>query len=326
LTTVTIDARVRVLRAVCRAPETGDVFLGFESGEVACFRPVRGEVIYLPPLKFPVTSLATSSTGDLLAVLRMKGPTEGILSTFSGYRSLGDREFQTAGEPWLCPVLAQDGDLVAGLWNGERFQFLRGPWLLPIDRHLELPGGEADPNAVLFLPSFRDHGSRPAALALRSAHVWYFDDYWAPQEPQRKILGWSVHAGEHSTLKQPTVAWLQIGKEGLELAGIGRVGGLFCSRLKFRGRELTDVLTHGLACQHPGLAVTVIRLGLVAVVNRTGVNLLRCGAGGFTSAGTMEVPLPSAIACFFHPWTSELLVVSSDGTVTRVPLRARLPG
>jgi hypothetical protein len=33
---------------VCRAPETEDVFLGFASGEVVCYRPSSGEAIPLP--------------------------------------------------------------------------------------------------------------------------------------------------------------------------------------------------------------------------------------------------------------------------------------
>ena len=61
--------------AVGYAPMTGDVFVGFLSGDVACFRPVSGRVF---PVKsgdgLHVHSLATSSHGEVLCVLQTSGP------------------------------------------------------------------------------------------------------------------------------------------------------------------------------------------------------------------------------------------------------------
>src|SRR5262249_9511517 len=61
--------------AACFAPETGTVFLGFDGGAVACFRPLSGEVVPLPPDTFAprgagVTSLAADAEGRLLVVCR----------------------------------------------------------------------------------------------------------------------------------------------------------------------------------------------------------------------------------------------------------------
>src|SRR5205823_5199277 len=77
-----------IVSAVCFAPQTGDVFLGFESGAVACFRPTSGEILATPvdplaPRGAAVTSLAADADGQLLVVLR-EGPQSGLnLTTYT---------------------------------------------------------------------------------------------------------------------------------------------------------------------------------------------------------------------------------------------------
>src|SRR5207253_488586 len=55
-----LRARIARVTAVCQAPHSGDVFVGFESGEVVCFRPSSGEVLPVTGEGALILSLATS--------------------------------------------------------------------------------------------------------------------------------------------------------------------------------------------------------------------------------------------------------------------------
>jgi hypothetical protein len=147
--------------------------------------------------------------------------------------------------------------------------------------------------------AYYDHLSDPAA-----AKVWMYH-CWSP----------AVRGGH---LRRPEPAWLHHGTEAVEVAGVTAAGQVYASQV--RVREDLHVTSAALDDQHPFLAVTLLRPGLVAAVTRNAVLRLRREGTRLRILSRARVPLGAAVACFPHATTRELLVVCQDGTVLRLPL------
>jgi tetratricopeptide (TPR) repeat protein len=326
--TVTIQARNPIVRAVCWAPDSGDVFLGFESGEVACFQPRSGEVVYLPAddnalQQMPVISLASSDAGDAVVVIRKKWPEWGHLSSLNrrgaGYRLEESRVIQTADNPWLGPVVAKAHDQFTALWNGVEVELLQGPRLLPVDR-LKFEWPEKGPATFLLLPSFAETAAALAALWLAGEVVGYIASCLPWQPSEVLCLGWGACPEPSGTLKRPSYSWFLKGPSGLELAELGSDGALNWSDLQFENGRFTQVISRSHSGPKPHLAVAIVRPGLVAALTPDTLQMLRCRPGGCHPLTSMAVSLPEAVACFPHSRGQEFLVVTTNGRVARVPL------
>jgi hypothetical protein len=68
------------------------------------------------------------------------------------------------------------------------------------------------------------------------------------------------------------------------------------------------------------LAATMIRPYWLAGVTPTRIYWIRASTRGLSWQSATRVDLPAAVACFASAETQELLVVSSDGAITRVPI------
>jgi hypothetical protein len=68
------------------------------------------------------------------------------------------------------------------------------------------------------------------------------------------------------------------------------------------------------------LAVRIVRPGLVAALTHSGIEWYRAGKAQFTTEGVTEASFPNAVACFGYEPTKELIVVSGDGSIGRVPM------
>ena len=80
------------------------------------------------------------------------------------------------------------------------------------------------------------------------------------------------------------------------------------------------VSTNSSGGEHPYVAATLVRPGLLAAVTRRGVTWLRCGSRSFTPIGLVPLPLPAALACFPSPRAGELVVVSGEGALWCLPI------
>jgi hypothetical protein len=111
------------------------------------------------------------------------------------------------------------------------------------------------------------------------------------------------------------------GAVGVEIAGVDGDGdgNLYAADLRFTDGRLVETSTVARSGDVPFLAAAILRPGVVAGVTRKGIHWLRRGTGGLRPAGSTDVPLPAAVACFRHQRGSELIVVCGDGTLVRVP-------
>jgi tetratricopeptide (TPR) repeat protein len=321
--TIRLPARIAIVRALCWAPMSADIFVGFESGEVFNFRPRTDEVIPLPVQDIPVTSLATDGEGQMVVAMPTMGGYHQLASFIAegtGYAAAERVDVLGNGPAWLCPLMARDtGDPVVGVWTGEKLQFLSGPRLLPTSCELEVPE-DNEPRAALLFSSL---GGRAgvATLTFPAKSICYYARWSARKPRNTKLLGWSPSLGPHNPLTVPRLSWLGKGPEGLEVAGIGSDGNLYWSDLEFKPGVLAEVTTSSSTASQPYLAAAVVRAGLVAGVTATGVQWLRRGQPYFSLVSESSASLAGAVACFPYYRGNELIVVSGDGTVTRLALR-----
>jgi hypothetical protein len=320
--TTAVRARVARVTAVCQAPETGEVFLGFESGEVCCFRPASGAVFSVSHESAPVTSLAVNNDGTFLAVLADNGDDSATLSGFTAaYRRVASRLEETAGRAWLCPLLIGAGaEQLVGLWNGAEMLFLRGPTLQCVGRHRFEVEGDSPLVAGLLLQPWVPGEER--LLALDGAGIVSYVNDPSHGASVCRSPGWSPALPEGSTLASPPLGWLFTGPDVVELAGIAaHEGGLRWSTLVGRDYNCEEVA----GGFHPPFgaalrAVQVVRKGLVVAVTPKAVHWLRKGPQRFAVVRTDPAHLAGAVACFPYHVGNELIVVCADGKVMRVPM------
>jgi tetratricopeptide (TPR) repeat protein len=323
ITRFTVQARLPLVSGVCQAASSGDVFMGFESGEVVCFRPRSGEVSTLFDGHGPVLSLAARSDGGAVVVLTSRG-SEGItLTGIDGSQvysmDIGSSLFPETAVPTLCSALAGDGKRYGfALFAGREWRFFRGPPFVPVDEG-ELPVDEGEPAAVFLLsPTDAQAFAEPILLAL-------YDHGFVSWNGHSRVAsaigqgGWRP-AKPGSALRFPALSWLEKGPAGVEIVGIDAEGCLYASEVRLdNGVMLAEVSTKALPGPPRFLAAAVLRPNLIAAVTSNAVYWLRRRADGLRVIDQTKVSLPLAVACFRDHQGKELIVVCANGTVVRVP-------
>jgi hypothetical protein len=133
-------------------------------------------------------------------------------------------------------------------------------------------------------------------------------------------LAWRPTLAEGGSLRSFPLSWSGPADGCVELAGLGPQRTLYWGRLQDGELVATNAMSAGF--DGPFLAAAVVRDGLVAAVRPARVDWLRCGAREFRLWRTTDVAIPAAVACAVSRPTAELLVVSGDGTLTRLPVPA----
>jgi hypothetical protein len=319
--------RTGLVTAACFAPLSGDVFVGFRSGGISCFRPRQGEVIRLPDNGLPVLSLAASDDGEYLATLHSREPGVAHLFVYEsrnavGYRKREDDFVPYQGQPWLAPRWVNSvGDEHFALWNGIELRYfgLRSWGAGP----KAMPSPEVSYVGAVFLPRMdRSHSenilSTFSVLLFSADEARYYSH--ASSSPHSFSLGWTPSLPPDSSLHSPTLAWQLTGPDYLELAGLGPTGTLYWSTLKI-GRERVEIVgTRASTGEEGYLAGTIVQSRLVAGVTRSTIHWLFPATGGLVARSTTRVALPGAVACFPSHATHELIVVCRDGQLARVPV------
>jgi tetratricopeptide (TPR) repeat protein len=347
-----------IVTATCWASETGEVFLGFASGEIVSYRPLTGEVTPLPVGPFlgnltiygepvsgstlfrgdPVICLATDPKAELVVGLSGKKSADSIrLMSFvkrpnGGFVLRETRSVPTSGRPWLSPVVTHNGHHHVAMSDGEIIQLLSGASLAPLGRVEVFPKVheryDVSLEAGLLLPRLENIG----ILLLGGGYGGFacpikdFHDSGKRYRPFIR-LGWTPGVPEKSSLESPVLACLQTRVGEVELAGITGEGSLYWSRLRLEDDGKYEVRT---ICtrwpQHNGyLAAAIIKSDLVVGVRKDRIEWLRCnwpgaGADEFTKRSETEIVFPTPVACYPHYGRQELVLISNEGTIGRVPI------
>jgi tetratricopeptide (TPR) repeat protein len=319
-----------LVTAACLAPLSGDVFLGFHSGAVTHFTPLKGPTTLVTSQPPTVTSLAVDREGKFLVVLRQSGTSVAELAahvrTPSGtYELMQTCPLEGPGDFWLAPLGVDSdhqskpghrGELLFGVWNGEELGILPRS-LLGWRHRIKLPDPTVPVCAGLLLPAVAELEGGPILLLFDPDSVWgYFD----LEKPSRALfLGWRPCNPPGNSLRSPAVAWLRGGPRKIEFAGLTRTGQVRWHRLVAADHRISCVSAN--ASEEEGyLAATIVRSRLVAGVRNTCVDWLRCSLKGFIRTSLTKIAIPSPITCFPCHATNELIVVGRDGSMSRAPV------
>jgi tetratricopeptide (TPR) repeat protein len=313
--------------AVCAAPSTGRVFLGFVDGAIAYFDAAHKPLTtFLPqPTQGPVVSLATNDRGNRLTVLSKEPPhaTDLLSLAWTGidFRLHKRRPGPSAGSAWLTPIAEHEGQGVVGLWEGDSLAVLWCDDLVPWGRS-EVGRGAAALTALLFLSRDYTTGTavpRTSGCLFCGGVVWCFESI-GRNSGDLLHLGWHPGCQLRGLCSPPPLAHLWRDRDHLELAGLDEDDSIHWTELDYSHAE-RPVLGGGAAnAQAKYLAVALVRPGLLAGVRRDGIVWLRRNRHQLQSDGKTPAALENAVTCAASPRTRELLVICRDGVVVRVPL------
>jgi hypothetical protein len=284
----------------------------------------------------PVTCLATNPKAQLLVGLsKQRGEDTARIMSFvrrgNGFELRETRSVPIFGRAWLSPVVTHNGHHVA-ICDGQVIQLLSGASLVPLG-HIEIFSKEHECydvslEAGVLLPRPDNVG----LLLLGGRHGGFacpIKDFRDLGKRHRHFirLGWTPSTPQGSSLGSPVLASLQTRVGEVELAGITTEGCLYWSWLHLEDDGKYQMRT---ICtrwpQHNGyLAAAIIKSDLVAAVRKDRIEWLRCswpgaGTGEFSKRAETETVFPTPVACYPHYKSHELILISSEGTIGRVPL------
>jgi tetratricopeptide (TPR) repeat protein len=333
--------------AVCAAPGSGDLFLGFASGGLIGFRPGTGNQVVFPSYAWRVCSLATDPHGDHLLVLYREN--NGSLH-LHGYRRHEDGSYRATvwrslsrlpdepivSPPRLIPLANEWGIPAGGLWDGRTLFLLRSGDFLPEARWtLPFP---AEDFATAFIGGTRTPlVSLLSAVLMSTDAVWVCDSTAAQMTPvvqeashpleildnqcyQPIPLGWFRSSPEDGWLETPVHSWLASHPTHLELAGVDAGGILYHSALQLALTSEGPAIRTCRVSDRSYRAAALVRAGRVAAIAANGVAWLSTTGTHLVATGWTPADLPDALAGFVSPGTNELLIVCREGDLVRVAL------
>jgi tetratricopeptide (TPR) repeat protein len=336
--------RIRTLRgrvtAVCAAPVTGDLFLGFDTGAVVGFLPRLGTQVPFAAYPGPIVSLSTDPEGEHVLMLRAgedalhlsSAHRDGSVYRAGRWRSLEHplnlvRPGAPLGPlpPRLSPLALLDGVLCTWLSAGSYLLRLWGSDFLPNGR-VDLPFPAEEFCAAVILPE-QEGPDRTLPAFVGEGGVWlpapnrHQNGRWR-RDPFRWVWSLPQQEGapeERPGLIHPPVSLLTPSPGQLEITGLGPEGAIlwYQTNLPQSGSgQMERKVPSGRF-----RATTLMQSGRPAGVTAEGVQWLAVSAAArFNVLGQTPTDLADAIACFPSPMTGELLVVCAEGDVVRVPV------
>lgn len=326
--TARLSVGTGVVTAVAWARGTGEVFLGFERGDVLSFRPVECDIGRLCTPLAPVTGLACTDDGEHVVILRAPSaespaPTleSCVRAPHQAYRLEETRSLtveEEGGEPRLVSTIARNAghQSVVVVQDGHGVRILEGTRLVVMGG---LGGDDPDWRQVSALALLPDESGREHWL------VAYEDGGYAllglggrsdtAKVRSRDRLGWKP--ASPGSLAGPVFATLRSSRRTGEVAAVTQQGAIVWRR-ETHDKDVRHLETASSSCREGYLAAALLGPGLVAGVTATAVYWLRASADELVLRATSEMKIGRAIAAFPSERTRELIVVTSDGFVVRV--------
>jgi hypothetical protein len=173
---------------------------------------------------------------------------------------------------------------------------------------------------ALLLPAFPPAASRLAVL------MWYLESFWFHATGQGTGHGvpfsWNPGKLRRSAVQGVPLAWLQHGTE-LELVGIDESGVLNWSRLHYADERLEEADRATIPVRDDFRTATIARPGLVARVQGHQLDWLGVRGRSFTiRIHTSQAVNSPVVAAFASRLTNEVLLVTREGGIERVPVPA----
>ena len=318
---------VPIIRAVFQVSGSEEVFLGFESGEIACFQPGAGTVTYLETQPGPIQNLTVNRDGNLLVVLSRVRNLEqasgwvhlACYSRGASWKLVQSFNFDRGGD-WVLPSQPGASRRLLGYVLGRRvLEWFALPSLLPeedlpLDKVAFL--AEFSPTIIVHLPIQREGGLSSALVCLDGRDLCFFPSV----DPL--LLSLCVPCPfpclpSSSSLAAPFVSCLQLSQGAFEIAGLGE-GGSLCW---LKGTVHRDRLEHQLrSVPGPYLATTLTGAGRIIAIARQAIVHLQVSEGGIKEKCRQAWSASGTVACFVSHVSQELILVGGNGSLSRVQL------
>jgi hypothetical protein len=320
ITTLQVGLGHSTVTAACSAPLKGNVFIGFESGHIACFAPASNQIVYLPVRPRPVTCLATDTIGWSVVALR-GGAGMAPLITSYGRGQQGpfsvheERSVDGPGPFWIATLCEGPYYPVLALSDGKEIKLLQGLRLLPYESLG--PMGDGNSVGALLLPACGEPPRKPRVLLFEAWRLRYFH----PAGIQSILLNWKPGIPRGSRIGSAILSWAMPSMEYLEVAAVGEDGTLYWSNIQLNEEKLDILATGFSATGESYLAATLLGPGFAAGAARGHIDWFRCRGNGLQVVARTNFTLPPPTACFASRASpQELLIVCADGLLARVPI------
>jgi hypothetical protein len=298
-------------------PPATPIFLGFENGEVVSFQPGTGEVHLLTRETGPILSLVVDPSRTYLLILSEMGPDKVCLRVISrqvGYRMI-DYYWLTVAAPTrlALPALNSKSDR-AMLCHGNEYRLFTLPNLIADSSNLFSEDDEV-PESVLY--GMLD--GRPTTLwmlALYDHHAELSTGLPPHRKTHKVSLSWTPAVGTGSTLLQAPLRGVMVQAGVLEIAGLDARGSLQRTTLHFKGVNSSTTTFHPVGGDRYR-AFACVRTDVMAGVHAQGIDWWTPTR---VRPAQTRLALGNPVAAFPLPDTLELLIVSADGLLTRVPI------
>jgi hypothetical protein len=297
------------------------LFLTNHRGELFCYESRDDRVVPIVVDRgYPIFVITTDSTGAVLVALSIGPPSPEIVSYGRRPNGLFEciqrRKVQFKNDAGLTPSVCRlaTGDWAVGFWNGEELEILKGPYLIPHDTRK--PSMIDHVHLTILLRPICPNVDWPVILWFEADAVWLQINRDGPMHRAR--LGWRPSLWQKGLANGGVLTWRNEPANQVELAGITEEGVIYWSQLELDGEMIKSHST--LATAEGGFhALTFVRENVLAAVKSDDVHFFRCGPGGITSLAKSNAQLGLILACYpCHP-TQELLLISSDGKLGRLP-------
>ncbi len=309
--------------AACQALVSGEIFLGFEQGQICVLEPELEQVTELPKAHGAVVALSVDPLGQSIAALfEHKG---GLKLCFFGkrpdgsYLSRAEIAITADGQSWLTPILQKGVERLVGVSEDVWLNVFDAASGLP-RQHLRIADSDISgelPTAGFLLdldPGNARSASRVTVLTHDQAEWVVFEPLdesfspsgckWLPGQKGVHSLRCAPLSWRHSP---PSLALVGVDREGAVRAAEFYVDGY---ALQLIGSRVASTDAGYVGAAHAGS-------NTVVAVSRAGVDWLSVRGDRFRIAHKVEIELPTAVAVF-ATHRRDALVVCSRGLVARV--------
>lgn len=331
--TTRIRLGVGSVTATCWAPLTGEVFVAFDYGKIACFRPPSSELVVIRERwdYANTNSMAVDAKGEVLISLQQDREVRRQLARYAK-RPNGQFHMEQAvdlGESCNLPspLIYRQKDLQhLPVWFDEEgalhvFDIMT----MTRVRRPHVPDGWV---TTLWLSDVIREAAHDRALGglhfvgneLQWRSTWQSTPRrqwwlgWCPQTPSMKgstlPISWSLH-GHHLEIaaldQQAVLHWVQVSLH---------------ENLYGEERKQPVLSNHSIVSPHGYRACAIVRPGLIAGVTDKGIDWLRTGGQYVSTISTTAVSFNEPIAAYHSPLTGEVTVICKDGLLERVTVPA----
>ncbi|MGE3804128.1 MAG: hypothetical protein AB7K24_05580 [Gemmataceae bacterium] len=308
---------VGVVTAVCHVPATGDVLVGFLSGDVLGFSPMRNVVYRVKSGDgMEVTSLAADREAELVAVMQLGEVLR--LCTFhrdaAGSYHIQARHTYPIGERqehgWLSPTINEDAGLIGS--DGNLLSEL-DPQTLSAK-----VGSPLIPSSLGLCFLYFDF------MLVSDGHGWRCVRFQPTDPPEE--LHWHPAKCPESSLRKPHFTWWIVSDDEVLLAGIDSAGKVRLANVPLLPLQDRPIRQSASVGNDHYRAAAIVRSTLIAAVTDHLVAWFRVKGNQLVHAAapTPTPKIKGSVACFASPHTGEVLIVCRDGHLARVKVPANL--